>query len=93
MSKYELMYIVSTDLEEAEFEAVQARINAILESNVTIDNTDHIGRKRFAYEIDHKTEGDYTVVNFTAEPSAIETINNEFLIVEGLVRHLIVLDE
>lgn len=91
MKKYEIMYIVSVSLEEEARENVHERVKTILENNdAQISETDHIGVKRFAYEINHQNEGDYMVIDFEAEPSVISEINNDLRITDGLVRHMIV---
>lgn len=89
MNKYEIMYIVNVDLDEEANEALHNQVTRLIEDNATIDERDHLGVKRFAYEIKHQNEGDYMVVKFTAEPEAADHINRELNIIEGLVRYMI----
>lgn len=89
MAKYELMYIVDGALEAEANQAVHDKVKAIVEKNATITSEEHIGRKRFAYEIDHKNEGDYMLFKLETEKSAPEEINSDLRITEGLVRHIL----
>jgi small subunit ribosomal protein S6 len=48
------------------------------------------GRRRLAYEIDHKAEGVYHLLLFTAVPTALEEITRVLKITDGVMRHLAV---
>ncbi len=90
MKNYEMMYIVNIDNDEEARQAIHDNVTKLLENNnVTIDETDHLGVKRFAYEINHQNEGDYMVVKFTADADVISTLNEELNMNENLVRHMI----
>ena len=88
--KYEIMYILSPTLEEEENQALHTRVQDLIAANGTADSVDHWGRKRFAYEIDDQTEGDYCVVLFTAEPEVPAILENQLKITEGVMRFMIV---
>src|SRR5262245_10679290 len=63
---YELMVIFDGDLEEGAFEAnVNKVTEAITAEGGTVQSTDKWGKRRFAYEIAHKTEGWYVVQQVT----------------------------
>src|ERR687885_2497704 len=48
------------------------------------------GRRRLAYEIDHKAEGIYHLLFFTAAPETLAEITRVLKITDGVVRHLAV---
>jgi small subunit ribosomal protein S6 len=48
------------------------------------------GRRRLAYEIDHKTEGAYHLLNFDADPETLEELSRILRITDGVMRHLAV---
>jgi small subunit ribosomal protein S6 len=48
------------------------------------------GRRRLAYEIDHKSEGTYHLLNFDAEPETLEELSRILRITDGVMRHLAV---
>jgi small subunit ribosomal protein S6 len=48
------------------------------------------GRRRLAYEIDHKGEGAYHLVTFDAEPETLAELSRILRITDGVMRHLAV---
>jgi small subunit ribosomal protein S6 len=48
------------------------------------------GRRRLAYEIDHKSEGAYHLLNFDADPETLEELSRILRITDGVMRHLAV---
>ncbi|MDR0309015.1 MAG: 30S ribosomal protein S6, partial [Coriobacteriales bacterium] len=76
MKAYELLFFVSPTLEEEEREATMTRVNdTISNQGGVIDNIDNWGRRKLAYEVEKLAEGDYTLLDFHAEPSTLSEIN------------------
>jgi small subunit ribosomal protein S6 len=48
------------------------------------------GRRRLAYEIGHKGEGSYHLMNFDAEPETLAELSRILRITDGVMRHLAV---
>ena len=48
------------------------------------------GRRRLAYEIDHKGEGSYHLLNFDADPETLAELSRILRITDGVMRHLAV---
>ena len=46
------------------------------------------GRRRLAYEIDHKAEGVYHLLTFNAEPETLDEISRVLKITDGVMRHM-----
>ena len=46
------------------------------------------GRRRLAYPIDKKTDGIYHLVQFDAEPAALDELTRILKITDGVMRHL-----
>ena len=49
-----------------------------------------MGRRRFAYEIDHKTEGYYVVWELTSEGADLEALERSLRLADEVVRHKLV---
>ena len=49
-----------------------------------------VGRRRLAYEIGHKGEGSYHLLNFDAEAETLEELSRILRITDGVMRHLAV---
>ena len=91
MKAYELLYFVAPNIEESAREAVTKRIeNAVAQGNGTIDNVDNWGKRKLAYEINGLTDGDYTLVDFHADPAAVAELDRVLRITDAVVRHMIV---
>ncbi|ANE22072.1 MAG: 30S ribosomal protein S6 [Eggerthellaceae bacterium] len=91
MKAYELLYFVAPSIDEESRTNVSTRIaNTIAEGNGVIDETEEWGKRKLAYEIDGLTEGDYTLVNFHAEPEHIAELNRVLGITDAVKRFMIV---
>ena len=49
-----------------------------------------MGKRKLAYAIDKLTEGDYTLINFHADPASIAELDRVLRITDAVVRHKIV---
>lgn len=91
MKAYELLFIVAPTIDDETRAAVMKRIEATLaESNGKIDNVDEWGKRKLAYEIDDLTDGDYTLIDFHADPQSIAELDRVLRITDAVVRHMIV---
>ena len=68
MNRYEMIYIIDADLEEAARKELIEKVSALITNNGgEIEKVDETwGKRRLAYAIDYKTEGWYVLVNFKA---------------------------
>lgn len=92
MRKYEIMFIVRPDLEEANIKAIADNMKTTLESNsAKVIDVKEMGQRDLAYEINKYKTGYYFL--FTIETENLEA-TKEFdrlaLISEDIIRHLIV---
>lgn len=87
MRHYEAMLILDSELEERSIEAtVEKLLKVIPADGGTVDNVDSWGRRRFAYEIQKKTEGYYVVVDFHAEPATTKELDRQLGLNESVLR-------
>ena len=71
--------------------AVMKRIEAtIAEGEGKIDNVEDWGKRKLAFEIDDLTEGDYTLINFHADPQQIAELDRVLRINDAVKRHMVV---
>lgn len=72
MKKYEVMYILKANLEDAARQATIDSLNAIITNDGgVIESVDEWGLRDFAYEIDGMTKGYYVVVTFNGTAAAV----------------------
>ena len=94
MRKYEIMYILKADLDEAARKAVMDKLASIIVDNGgTVDNTDEsMGLRDLAYPIKDQTKGYYVVLKVSMDNVAINEFNRLVRINPNVLRHLIVVD-
>ena len=91
MRGYEIMTIHRPDLTEDDVEARITELESYLSgSGATVTKRDLWGKRRFAYEIDHMSEGYYSVLSVQAEPGAVDSIDRMLTLTDEVVRHKIV---
>ena len=91
MTDYEILLMLDPELpEERQTEVISRIREAIEKDGGRWDNEDQWGRRRLAYEIDHKPEGVYHLLTFAAEPATLDEISRVLKITDGVMRHLAV---
>jgi len=89
MNKYEIYYIISSNADEAQREAIiKLFSDMVTSSGGIVDKLDRQGLKKFAYPIQDKIEGYYVLMNFTAEPTLILEMEKKMAITEHFVRKM-----
>ena len=87
MKAYELLFFVNPALDPETRLAVMKRIDTtIAEGNGTVDKVDEWGKRKLAYEINDLTEGDYTLINFHADPAQIAELDRVLRITDAVER-------
>ena len=92
MRGYEILLILSAEADESVVATATDRIAKVVsESGGEVSNIDRWGRRRFAYELDHQSEGYYVVVNFTAEPTVQTELERILNLADEIVRYKVML--
>jgi len=88
---YEAMYILDVSREEQEQEeAIAAVERTIAEGGAEVENTVVFGRRSLAYEINGRNEGLYMLTYFRGDGGAVTALQNEFAVIETILRGSIV---
>ncbi len=91
MKAYELLFFVAPNIDEESRLAAMKRVETtIAEGNGVIDNVNDWGKRKLAYEINGQVEGEYTLVDFHADPASIAELNRVLRITDAVERHMIV---
>lgn len=87
---YELMIIVDADVDDAANRAVIERVKELVTvDGGTVPNVDNWGRRRFAYPINHKNEGVYTVLEIVTDAPNLDETDRFLRLADDVVRHKI----
>ena len=91
MIDYEILLLFDAELPEERQNEIVTRTRELVErGGGAFESHDVWGRRRLAYEIDHKAEGTYHLLTFTAEPGTLDEISRVLKITDGVLRHLAV---
>lgn len=91
MRDYEVMTIHRPDLAESDIDSNLSEIESFLADNGgNVSKRDLWGKRRFAYEIDHLSEGFYSVLSFQAQPQVVENLDRRLTLADEVLRHKIV---
>ncbi|MFA5408356.1 MAG: 30S ribosomal protein S6 [Bacilli bacterium] len=89
--KYEIMFIVRPDMEEANLKGVVDNFEKTLTNNdAKILNVKNMGQRELAYDIKKYKRGFYYVYQIEAPVKAINEFDRLALISEDLIRHMII---
>lgn len=91
MRHYEIMVILDAGLEEEPIRAILDRASQLLSQNgSTVEKVDRWGKRRFAYEVHHKGEGYYALIEARAEPAAVAEVHRMLGLADEVIRHKVI---
>lgn len=91
MNKYELLYIISSDVAEEKREELINKFSSYVEAKGgKVDGIDKWGMRKLAYPINFKNEGFYVLMNITMNAEEVDAMAKLMNITEGIVRQMFV---
>jgi small subunit ribosomal protein S6 len=91
MRPYEVMVILEPALEESQVQQLINRSSEVLtKSNGTVNKVEKWGKRRLAYELNHRTEGYYVLFDVTSEPAPMDELGRALRLADEVLRHKIV---
>jgi small subunit ribosomal protein S6 len=85
------MIIVDRDVDDAANTAVLQRVQELVSADGgTVPTVDKWGRRRFAYPIDHKEEGVYSVLEIVTEAPNLDEVDRFLRLADDVVRHKLI---
>jgi small subunit ribosomal protein S6 len=89
VNDYEILLLLDPDLTEEQQAGVIERTRSLVEKGGgAVERHDVWGRRKLAYEIDHKDEGWYHLLQLRCAPDTLEEIGRVLRIDDGVLRHL-----
>ncbi len=90
MPQYELMYIISSDVADADENAIaDSVVSTVVELGGEILNVEKLGKKRLAYPIKRHKIGSYQIVNFRLSSDKIGELEHKIRVTGEIIRHLV----
>ena len=91
MRPYEIVVIFDASLEENVIRQITDRIvDQVRTRGGTPGHVDRWGRRPFAYELKHRTEGYYVFVEVVAEPEVVAEVDRMLTLSDEVLRHRII---
>jgi small subunit ribosomal protein S6 len=91
MRPYEVMLIFDASLEEENIRAAIDRFAEFIRSRGgNPGRADRWGKRRFAYELHHRWEGYYVLMEFTAEVALEEELHRMLSLADEVIRHKVI---
>jgi small subunit ribosomal protein S6 len=91
MRPYEIMIILDPALDDEAVRGVVERVNEVVRSHGGLPGkVDYLGKRRLAYEIAHRAEGNYVAWRAMAEPDAIGAAHRYLSLADEVLRHKVI---
>ena len=89
MNEYEILLLLDPELEDERQAEVVSRTRELVESGGgTWDLHDAWGKRKLAYEIDHKGDGSYHLLHFTCHAGTLDEVSRVLRIDDAVMRHM-----
>jgi small subunit ribosomal protein S6 len=92
MRKYEIMYIIRTDIEEEVVQSTIEKFQNIINNGGEITKNNVMGKRKLAYEINKFRDGIYVLVHFNAAPAVVTELDRVLKISDEVIRYMITKD-
>jgi small subunit ribosomal protein S6 len=92
MPLYDLMLLLDPTAPSDRHDAILGEVHKMLESGGTIKGDYDWGQRRLAFEIQHRPEATYRLVQFETAPGGelLERVDHSLKIMDGVLRHRII---
>ena len=91
MRNYEGMFIIDPDLQSDASKGVVTQIQEMVSKNGgRVDSLQDWGKKRLAYPINKKNDGQYVLMNFQLESKDTHKMEQALKLNENIVRYMII---
>jgi len=91
MNDYEILLMLDAEIPEERGAEIISRLRERVEGDGgRWDGHEPWGRRKLAYEIDHKADGIYHLLLFAAAPATLAEVTRVLKITDGVMRHLAV---
>jgi len=91
MRPYEVMVILDAGLEEDAIRATLDRATQLItKGGGNVGRVDRWGKRRFAYEVHHRSEGYYALIETAAEPAVMAELDRMLILADDVIRHKVI---
>ncbi len=89
MNDYEILLMLDPELPEERHGEILSRTQELVTKHGgDWESQEAWGRRRLAYEIDHKSDGVYHLLTFRSTPETLDEVSRVLKITDGVMRHM-----
>jgi small subunit ribosomal protein S6 len=88
MRYYETTYVLSTEISQEGKETLQNRFRGVIQKNGRLIREDDWGKRKLAYQIDHKDYGNYIYMVYEASEPTVHKLELEMNLQADVLRYL-----
>ena len=94
MRDYELVVVIDPEIDEEKLSATLDRISQLVTTRGgEVIDVDRWGKRKLAYPIKRRSEGDYVITHFRLEPAQAAELEAGLRLSEEVLRHLLIRSE
>jgi len=91
LREYELVLVIDPEIEDEQFDAAVDKVKQFVSSRGgEVTDVNPWGKRRLAYPIKKRTEGNYVVTHFRLDPAQTAELEAALGLSEDVLRHLLV---
>lgn len=89
LQPYETLFFTRPEISEDELKTVMTKLeNALTKNGGQLEQVDHWGKRKLAYEVEKYGEGHYTLVHFKGSADDLKELERFFLINQDVLRFI-----
>ena len=91
MREYETTFIVQPEISDDVRDAFLAKLDSVVADKGGVRlMLDDWGKRKLAYEIGHKADGTYVLIEFTSEPGPLPEMERLLTLADEVIRHKVI---
>lgn len=91
MRKYEIMFIVDPNLPEEEIDQINTQVEGFVrEGGGRVVETEKMGRRKLAYEVQRRSEGFYVLLRVEANGEIVSEVERRFRVMDNVIKYITV---
>jgi small subunit ribosomal protein S6 len=87
---YDLILLLDADAPSERRQQIMQDVEAAVSAGGSIESNHDWGVRRLSYEIDHRTEAEYHLIQFSGPPELLESLQRTLKITDGIIRFRII---
>jgi len=87
---YDLVLMLDAEAPSESRAAILSEVESALQAQGSIESKHEWGVRNLAYQIDHRADAEYHLLQFTGPPAAIEAVDRFLRVTDGVVRYRII---